>query len=41
MTEEDVEILGLNTHPQEAILKHSLQWFFWQGCSEICQQDSS
>lgn len=29
MTDEDVKLLGLNTNPQEAILKHSLQCFFF------------
>lgn len=29
MTDEDVKLLGLNTNPQEVILKHSLQCFFF------------
>ena len=32
MTDEYVELLGLNTDPQEAILKHCLQWFFFDKC---------
>lgn len=32
MTDEDVELLGLNTDLQAAILKHSLEWFFFDKC---------
>lgn len=32
MIDEDVEVFGLNTDPQEAILKHSLQCFCFDKC---------
>lgn len=32
MIDEDVEVFGLNTDPQEAISKHSLQYFFFDKC---------